>query len=298
MSKIPVSLIHNVPYIFDANDYMKLRTDYRIVGNIIGIPTSFSRNLHLNGKFVIIFKTVRKLKKYFPGLPAILSFYEVRLLLEEENVIVLLDKSGLKKELNSQAKQNYEEQKTRQQEPQIEDYVEQRLEKSRKYIDKIIAGKRKKLLKSGVPEEDIRLDPNEVLEEEAQKIRETISGNLLVQIPTEHPVDVETQVIQDFDFSSMDPIKYNVFKDLWKRGKFVTPGDYFGSDFLVYPGDPLFYHASHKIHIVKKDHKFDPKFLVANARLAITINKKCTFVFQDDDGHLIYQTLSWTNLEK
>lgn len=232
-----------------------------------------------------------------PGLPAILSLYELRLLMEE-NVIVLLDKTGLKKELNSLAKQNYEDQKSRQLEPQMHDYVEQRLEKSRKMIDKIIVGKRKKLLKSGIPESEIKINPDEILEEEAKKIRETISGNLLVQIPTEHPLEVETKILEDFNFNSMDKRKYKIFRDLWKRGKFVTPGDFFGSDFLVYPGDPLFYHASHKIHAVERGEKFDTKSLVVQARLAITVNKHCTFAFEDENGELKYQTVSWVNLEK
>lgn len=85
---------------------------------------------------------------------------------------------------------------------------------------------------------------------------------------------------------------------MWDRGKFVTNGDTFGCDFLIYPGDPLFYHATHKIHLIGKDEKFDLKVLIANARLSVTVKKHCTYVYENSEGLLEYQTISWINMEK
>lgn len=59
------------------------------------------------------------------------------------------------------------------------------MEESRKVLPRILEGKRKKLLRIGVPAEEIHLDADQVLEE----IRKSCvfnADNALVQIPTEH----------------------------------------------------------------------------------------------------------------
>lgn len=73
---------------------------------------------------------------------------------------------------------------------QQECYVNQRLQKSKQIICKIVQGKRNKLLKSGVPENEINITEESVLEEELLRIKESFGENLLVQIPTEHPIEV------------------------------------------------------------------------------------------------------------
>lgn len=58
------------------------------------------------------------------------------------------------------------------------------MEESRKVLPRILEGKRKKLLRSGVPDGDIHLDGEQVLAE----IRESCvfnADNALVQVPTE-----------------------------------------------------------------------------------------------------------------
>lgn len=36
----------------------------------------------------------------------------------------------------------------------------------------------------------------------------------------------------------LERVRYAAFRDLWRRGFFLTAGDKFGGDFLAYPGDP------------------------------------------------------------
>jgi hypothetical protein len=36
--------------------------------------------------------------------------------------------------------------------------------------------------------------------------------------------------------TSMENLRYKTFKDLWKKGHYLTGGQKFGADFLVYPG--------------------------------------------------------------
>jgi len=49
----------------------------------------------------------------------------------------------------------------------------------------------------------------------------------------------------------VDCRKMAVFKDLYNRGFYITTGTKFGSDFLVYFGDPVMYHARYAVRIVE-----------------------------------------------
>ena len=46
-----------------------------------------------------------------------------------------------------------------------------------------------------------------------------------------------------------DVIARAVFRDLWGKGYWITPGDKFGGRFLVYPGDPSRFHATMIVHL-------------------------------------------------
>ena len=100
--------------------------------------------------------------------------------------------------------------------------------------------------------------------------------------------------------ASNDSLKYLVFRDLWRRGKFVTCGDAFGADFLLYPGDPLIYHASH-IVVLLNSSKIKPLDMITKVRLSVTINKLCFFCDLDDEcgplnyaaSHIVILLNSW-----
>lgn len=91
-------------------------------------------------------------------------------------------------------------------------------------------------------------------------------------------------------------LKYRVFKDLWERGKYITAGDSFGGDFLVYPGDPMYYHASHIVHCVAETPtpSMTAIRLAACGRLSVVVNKLCVFAYLDAaNDSLVYQTMEW-----
>ncbi|KAI8037773.1 hypothetical protein M5D96_009274 [Drosophila gunungcola] len=88
--------------------------------------------------------------------------------------------------------------------------------------------------------------------------------NALVEVPCEHLKKHSAKLVTG-PLVNINSLKYRIFKDLWMRGNFVTSGDAFGADFLVYPGDPLIYHASH-IVIVQDAPLIKPLELVAKFR--------------------------------
>lgn len=97
------------------------------------------------------------------------------------------------------------------------------------------------------------------------------------------------------DAEGNSALKYRVFKDLWHKGKYITAGDTFGGDFLVYPGDPMYYHASHIIHCIGAEDNvpaIPTNRLVAYGRLSVLVNKSCVFVCLKEN-ELCYQTMQW-----
>ncbi|KAL9704676.1 hypothetical protein quinque_008194 [Culex quinquefasciatus] len=276
-SKIPVYFQHNRGFIYDVEDYLTLRFTHRIAGNLIGVPASKPRNSHVF------------------GLPAALSAYELRLALEK-GLVALVDRtSGLERDPDDGLRQQYEELVRRQGAEQKAPVVEKRIREFRSYLPKIVEGKRKKMLKSGVKEEDINIDPEQLIAEERRKL-ELMEFDRLIQIPMEHPLNIERAII-DFDLSGEhERLKYRVFRDIWeKQNVFISGGDAFGCDFLLYPGDPLYYHASHMIHVIADaDHRLDVKYMIRCCRLSVVVNKICVFAYaQRDTGDICYQTVEW-----
>lgn len=82
-----------------------------------------------------------------------------------------------------------------------------------------------------------------------------------------------------------------MFRDIWQRGKYITTAESFGGDFLVYPGDPLYFHASHIVHVIDSG-VITPTFLVERARLSVMVNKFCVFAYIRN-ADIAYQTVDW-----
>lgn len=69
-----------------------------------------------------------------------------------------------------------------------------------------------------------------------------------------------------------------VFEDLWLRPNcYITSGGKFGGDFLVYPGDPLMYHAAYIVIVVGWEEPLAPLDMVAVGRLAVGVKKATVF---------------------
>lgn len=94
----------------------------------------------------------------------------------------------------------------------------------------------------------------------------------------------------------LEPVNYRVFCDLWEKGHWITFGATFGGDFLVYPGEPFHFHASHIIHVLTEDEAKSisiPTF-ITRTRLSVSVKKFCTFVYLDNEtNELCYQTVQW-----
>lgn len=162
-------------------------------------------------------------------------------------------------------------------------------------MDNIINGKMKKLLKSGAPSEAAALiTPENILKEETLKIQQSLgTDSVYTQIPTRHAFEVNSELVIDIPVKNL--AKYNVFRDLWKKGLYVTSGDSFGCDFLTYPGDPMLFHAAQTVRVIDQSKSLDYKYLISCARLSVSVKKKCVFAYTNDNDSVTYQSLAWDN---
>ncbi|XP_055529886.1 tRNA-splicing endonuclease subunit Sen34 [Wyeomyia smithii] len=275
MHKIPVFLQQDRGFIYNVDDYLELRYTHRIVGCLIGVPVSKSRNVNIS------------------ALPAVLSRYEMKLAIEKQIITVHNRTAELMQSPKEKNKSSYHNLIEKQASEQRAPYVEKRLSEFKKLLPQIIEGKRKKFLKAGSKDSDIHIDPATLIFEEKQKI-ETAAITRLIQIPMKHPILKEPSSTTLL-LSAGEQVKYKVFKDIWEKQKmYITGGDTFGCDFLLYPGDPLYYHASHMVHVLKNSNlKTNLKYLIRCCRLSVVVNKVCVFAYENCQGTICYQTMEW-----
>ncbi|XP_035784601.1 tRNA-splicing endonuclease subunit Sen34-like isoform X2 [Anopheles albimanus] len=261
--------------IYDAEDYFTLRLDHRIVGNLIGIPVSYPRKVNQQ------------------GLPAVLSCYELLFLLEK-NVVRLVDKNAAFMAAPTDSQTERYLNITQQQKEELrKPAIEKRLESFRRHLPRIIEGKRQKLIKSGHNLEGIIFTPESLLQDERDRLAKE-PFDVLLQLPTKHPLEVGSSFLP-LQLSAEETLKFRVFKALWTEGGYITVGDAFGCDFLLYPDDPLYFHASHMVHVLKEKRKrLDVKYLIRICRLAIVVNKLCVIAYLDDRCDIVvFETLEW-----
>ncbi|XP_036937181.1 tRNA-splicing endonuclease subunit Sen34 isoform X1 [Acanthopagrus latus] len=90
--------------------------------------------------------------------------------------------------------------------------------------------------------------------------------------------------------------RYQVFRDLRERGFYLTSAGKFGGDFLVYPGDPLRFHA-HFIAICSAlDESVCVLDVLSAARLGSNVKKTVLLCSPGTDGHILYTSLQWSGM--
>nr|XP_048688595.1 tRNA-splicing endonuclease subunit Sen34 isoform X2 [Caretta caretta] len=130
-------------------------------------------------------------------------------------------------------------------------------------------------------------------------------GSMMVQLPTarRHPGRVER-----VDWTSPSPdwphagcpaheARYRVFRELWGRGYYLSGGSKFGGDFLVYPGDPLRFHAHYIALCCPQGAPLPLRTLVAAARLGTGVKKTLLLCSPGPSGALAFTSLQWSGLQ-
>ena len=90
-----------------------------------------------------------------------------------------------------------------------------------------------------------------------------------------------------------ETLRCNVFIDLWNKGYYITAGEKFGGDFLVYPGDPLKFHSHFIAVCVDNQKPLTPKFLIQKGRLGTSVKKTVLLCSVNEHDKIHYQSLNW-----
>ncbi|XP_070762339.1 tRNA-splicing endonuclease subunit Sen34 [Enoplosus armatus] len=90
--------------------------------------------------------------------------------------------------------------------------------------------------------------------------------------------------------------RYQVFRDLRGRGFYLTSAGKFGGDFLVYPGDPLRFHAHFIAVCLSLDESVCLLDVLAVARLGSNVKKTVLLCSPGTDGGVLYTSLQWSGM--
>uniref|UniRef100_A0AAV2J5U4 tRNA-splicing endonuclease subunit SEN34 n=1 Tax=Knipowitschia caucasica TaxID=637954 RepID=A0AAV2J5U4_KNICA len=90
--------------------------------------------------------------------------------------------------------------------------------------------------------------------------------------------------------------RVQVFSDLRRRGFCLTSGGKFGADFLVYPGDPLRFHAHFMAVCVQQGEPLSLRDVLSWIRLSSNVKKTLLLCSQCPEGGILYSSLQWSSM--
>ncbi|XP_011167367.2 tRNA-splicing endonuclease subunit Sen34 [Solenopsis invicta] len=289
-----VSSRNNV-FIWNADDWLKLRRKHKIIGELVG---SFPKSTR---------------QEAFLGLPLLLLPEEVTLLLEKK-IACLVECKSLKTQPDESLSQRFQEYRDKLFLEQADCLKENRKEQITSVMDKIVEGKKRKMLglhtskkymkkpldkKTQEALDNIEIDTESLLEEELAKLPKLNKNDALVQIHTAYPWynEDDIRIVEwKYPFTSDQQLKYKVYKDLWEKQYYITSGEKFGGDFLVYPGDPIMFHSQYIVQCKRKDEEMPITNIVNQCRLSCHVRKTLVFAtYHEEEDAVKYQSFQWTD---
>ncbi|XP_072345225.1 tRNA-splicing endonuclease subunit Sen34 [Scyliorhinus torazame] len=151
---------------------------------------------------------------------------------------------------------------------------------------------------------DVSLGPSRELEDLDRNFSFTLE-NTLTQIHTSCPHARQLDVVNwrvpstDWHYPG-DPahaLRYCVFKDLHDKGYQLTSGGKFGGDYLIYPGDPMRFHAHFIAICVPYEEGLPLHDTVTAGRLGSNVKKTVLLCSVTKDKTVIYTSLRWRGIQ-
>lgn len=284
---IKVKYCNGLFMVWNVDDVIHLRKDYRIVGNLVGSLPEFPR------------------QPTDFGLPLILMNEEIRLLdkLGIVSIVTISSDSYLQCFLSDECRTHYDRLKSEQY-----DEINQRFKEARKLgiedkFEKICEGKLKKMKTVPVEKE---------LEEFRAKLRFDLL-NSIHDIPrnenslsTRFYIETQQPSLPEFEFklpylceNSLDLLKFNVFEEFWNKGYYLTDGIKFGAHFLAYDHDPSGFHSKFIIVCcpdLKSHSLFENTLLQAYGRLGKNVRKNVIlahFTRTESSRSIEFKNVQW-----
>ncbi|KAJ7063151.1 hypothetical protein C8F01DRAFT_1055343 [Mycena amicta] len=289
--RIPLRVANKKAYVWDVQDIASLRSKHRICGLFTGtLPHLSQQNLFL-------------------GVPMVLMPEEVVLLVENDVVILVDDpKAHIQPSLMQLKRWGSEDKESallqiaqsasssKEAPPLSEEAVKKRRDRETKRAAKA----------AKTPSDDLLAAE----EEEVPAAASQLDGQYTVLIPASASsyewyddsscgyttlASAKAAGIWDYPSDLQERAKCGVFRDLWEQGMFVGIGIRFGGDYLVYPGDPLRYHAHFSASVLESPTaSLTPMEIVAHGRLG-TVTKKAHLLcgWDDTKKEASYVTIEW-----
>ncbi|KAL3891555.1 hypothetical protein ACJMK2_003813 [Sinanodonta woodiana] len=285
--KVKLHLFNGQCFIWNANDADVLRQEFHCVGCLVGcLPRAPRQNTHL-------------------GLPLQLLPEETTLLLEK-GVAELISNADTLFDPNEKQLEEFKAHRKSSYYQQIDLFRAERRKEILQNLPKIIEGKRAKRQKvleerheAGENIDEKESEDEEEFNVDKVEIPPISEHHALVQLHTESPYMVTTQSsppIWSYPSTDQERLRYSVFKDLWGKGYFITSGNKFGGDFLVYPGDPARYHSFFIAVCLPHDKKISALDIISLGRLGSNVKKTAVLCSTESDGKLCYSSLQWTGI--
>uniref|UniRef100_A0A3Q3R5V9 tRNA-splicing endonuclease subunit Sen34 n=1 Tax=Monopterus albus TaxID=43700 RepID=A0A3Q3R5V9_MONAL len=265
---VGVGLCDSVPLLWRVEDLKTVRS-WGLVGALLG---SLPRTPRQNGRL---------------GRPLLLLPEEERLLSERHAALLLCWQDGGGPELHQQVEQ-YEEQQQRTYEEQTILALEDR---------------KSALIRAMTPSHT-----GEALQVHLETLDQSFTfprSALAVQLSTarvglSYCPETRAFLRADWPIRVQDHcsggVRYQVFRDLRGRGFYLTSAGKFGGDFLVYPGDPLRFHAHFIAVCLSLDQSVCLLDILAMARLGSGVKKTVLLCSPGTDGGVVYTSLQWSGM--
>ena len=293
---INIHLCHGQYLLWEAKDVDSLRTQFGIVGCLIGC---YSRIPKQNCQL---------------GLPLQLSKVQAKFVIENCNANVVdcaVSINSLNCHQMSLKEVNYREQQLGFQKLVKK---EQKVEQLEDKADDIRTGKLKKLKKqanyksesstNNGDEPEIHSKVEEICSDdyfkrftdsELQKVDQT--DQVYINMPVKRSCTETRKVMNHLvELSDEELIEYHVLVDLINRGYIVTDGRKFGGHFLVYPGDPGLYHSTYIAHCSRYDQDISAVQFATLGRLALSVKKTLLLCSVDDSNCVVYNSVAWSGI--
>ncbi|XP_015180915.1 PREDICTED: tRNA-splicing endonuclease subunit Sen34 [Polistes dominula] len=290
---INLTFSQNNVFIWNACDWLTLRKEHRIIGELVGCLAKYPR------------------QEVLSGLPLLLFPEEVSLLLEK-GIARVVKYSHLQYPPSESLKETFDQYREilfKEQEKCLKEEKEKQIEAM---MDKIVEGKKRKILgmktnkkklrkpldkDSQEALKNVKLNTKDLFDEQMSKLPKLEKSEALIQTHTAYPQwnKGNFEIVQwKYPNTPQEKLRYETFKDLWERGYYITTGEKFGGDFLLYPGDPIMFHSQFIIQCKNRSEEIPITELVGQCRTASHVRKVQVFATFSEDGKSVkYQSFKW-----
>ncbi|XP_075461486.1 tRNA-splicing endonuclease subunit Sen34 isoform X1 [Ascaphus truei] len=307
---ILLHLLEGKAFVWNAEDARKIREQHGLVGNLVG---ALARKPRQNARL---------------GLPLQLLPEETRLLVEIGAATLVrscLDEMAHSEEDDlpmDSAGSSFSPDDGGTSRPEVEAYKQHlhesykgqwslALQEKRRTLenlsDRIAEGRTRRKRQRGEPEEELMESSPQGQIKELQNFEETFTfprEAMMVQLPTARLPHGKVEEVDLHQVSSIWPhagqkeheMRYQVFRDLWQKGYFLTTGSKFGGDFLVYPGDPMRFHAHYIAICFPYNEEIPLSDIIIAGRLGTNV-KKTVLLCSTNEGTVTYTSLQWSGLQ-